>query len=66
MAKGVKGSGPTEDVPVRTTIIIRPSIIYKLKYIALHDKTSQTAILDGLAEDYIAKWEKKNGSIQMK
>ncbi len=65
MAKGIKGSGPTEDVPQRTSIIIKPSIIYKLKFIALKDKTSQTAIIDGLLADYVAKWEKKNGEISL-
>ncbi len=65
MAKGVKGSGPTEDVPQRTTIIIKPSIIYKLKFIALKDKTSQTAIIDSLLSDYVVKWEKKNGEVKL-
>jgi hypothetical protein len=66
MAKGIKGSGPTEDVPTRTTLIIRPSIIRKLKYIALADGTTQTAIIDGELTDYVAKWEKKNGPIPVK
>lgn len=65
MAKGIKGSGPTEDIPQRTTIIIKPSIIYKLKFIALKDKTTQTAIIDSIAAEYIAKWEKKNGDISV-
>jgi len=66
MAKGVKGSGPTEDVPTRTTFIIRPSIISKLKYIALMEQTTQTAIIDKLLADYIDKYEKKNGPIPIK
>lgn len=66
MAKGIKGSGPTEDVPVRTSLIVRPSVIQKLKYIALMDRSTQTAIIDGLLNEYIAKWEKKNGEIPVK
>lgn len=65
MAKGVKGSGPTEDMPVRTSFIIKPSIIRKLKRIALDDDTTQTAIVDKLLSEYILKWEKKNGEIKL-
>ena len=65
MAKGIKGSGPKEDVPIRTSMIIKPSIVRKLKIIAAHDNTTQTAIVDILASDYIAKWEKKNGAINI-
>lgn len=66
MAKGVKGSGPKEDVPARTSFILRPSLTSKLKYIAVVDQTTQTAIIDRLLSDYIEKWEKKNGEIPMK
>lgn len=66
MAKGIKGSGPKDDIPARTTFIIKPSITEKLKYIALIDKTTQTAILDKTLSNYIEKWEKKNGSINLK
>jgi|GEM_PF-4404670 len=66
MAKGVKGSGPTEDIPARTSFVIRPSITNKLKYIALMDQTTQTEIIGKLLTDYIEKWEKKNGAIPVK
>lgn len=66
MAKGVKGSGPKEDAPVRTSFIIKPSVTSKLKYIALIDRTTQTEIVDKLLTDYIDKWEKKNGPIPVK
>jgi hypothetical protein len=63
MAKGIKGSGPTDDIPARTTFIIRPSVTEKLKYIALMDKTTQTAIIDKLLSGFVERWEKKNGPI---
>lgn len=65
MAKGIKGSGEKEDAPARTTIFIRPSKINKLKLIALKEKSSITAIIDSLTDDYIAKYEKKNGEISI-
>lgn len=45
---------------------LRPEIIRKLKYAALIDQTTQTAILDKLLTDFIDKWEKKNGPIPLK
>ena len=66
MAKGIKGSGPTEDIPARTSYLLKPSKTQKLKHIAFVDGTTQTAILDQLLGDYIAKWEKKNGTIPLK
>lgn len=65
MAKGIKGSGPIEDIPIRTSMIIKPSIIRKLKIIVAHEATTQTAIVENLLSDYIAKYEKKNGEIKL-
>lgn len=65
MAKGVKGSSPTEDVPVRTSYNIRPSITLKMKYIALVEKTNVTALQEQLFTDFIRRWEKKNGEIKI-
>ena len=65
MAKGLKDSGPKEDIPVRTSYNIKPSITRKLKRIALEDDTNQTAIVDMLLSDFILKWEKKNGEIKI-
>lgn len=66
MAKGIKGSGEKKDAPARTTIFIRPSKIYKLKLIALNEKSSITAIIDTLTDEFIAKWEKKHGEVVKK
>lgn len=66
MAKGIKGSGPTEDKPIRTTFLIRPSLISKLKFIAFKDGTSQTAIIDKQLSEYVEKWEKKHGEAKLK
>lgn len=65
MAKGIKGSGVKEDIPIRTSMIIKPSLIRKLKYIALKDNVTQTAIVDSLVSGFIADWEKKNGEIKI-
>ena len=65
MAKGIKGSSPTEDIPVRTSFNIKPSITKNLKRIALEDNTNQTAILETALSEFIAKWEKKHPDIKL-
>ncbi len=65
MAKGVKGSSPTEDIPVRTSFIIKPSITRKLKRIALEDNTTQTAIVDKLLTDYITEWQRNHPKFKL-
>ena len=47
-------------------MIMRPSILKKIKYVALVDQTTQTAIVETLLNDYISKWEKKNGPVPVK
>lgn len=45
---------------------LNPEIIRKLKYVALMDQTTQTAILHKLLTDHVEKWEKKNGAIPVR
>ncbi|MDQ3844207.1 MAG: hypothetical protein M3342_09365 [Bacteroidota bacterium] len=63
MAKGRKGSSPTEDAPKRTSIVIRPSRWEKVKYIAFMEKREISEIIDELLDEAIKKYEKKNGEI---
>lgn len=51
---------------VKASFNIDPVIVRKLKKIAAAEETTQTDILAGLLNDYIAKWEKKNGPVPLK
>jgi predicted transcriptional regulator len=62
MAKGIKGSSP-KDKPIRTSFIISPVVSKKLNWIAFHSDRDKTSIVDEALNDYITRWEKKNGNI---
>lgn len=55
---------------VRTTLFIDPDLIFKLDRIASMDhinkgiKSSRTDKINEALEEYVAKWEKKNGPIK--
>lgn len=67
MAKGIKGSTPSEeDKPHKTTFIVDPALMKKVRYIALMDETEMTGIVKEALSDYVQKWEKKNGPIPVK
>jgi len=67
MAKGVKGSTPTNDnAPARTTYISTVGRLRKLKYMAFMEKTNATAIINESVDKAIAKYEKDNGPIPIK
>lgn len=51
---------------VKASFNIDPAIVRKLRIIAALDGSTQTEILNSLLNDYIAKWEKKNGPIPVK
>jgi hypothetical protein len=62
MAKGVKGSSPKEESkPKRTSFNIYPIVQKKIKTIAFTDDKDITMVVDEALNDYIRKWEKKNG-----
>lgn len=50
----------------RTTFIIPNSILKKIKYIALWDETLQQDIVAAALSEYISKWEKENGNINIR
>ncbi|HEV7333246.1 MAG TPA: hypothetical protein VGN63_19580 [Flavisolibacter sp.] len=67
MAKGVKGSTPTDlNRPERTTIISTHLRLEKLRYIAFMEKTDMTSIMNEQLDKVIAKYEKEHGEIPVK
>ena len=61
--KGRKNGNPNREN--RATFIVDREITRKLKYIALMDtKTYKTVVAEAL-QNYIEKWEKNNGSINL-
>jgi hypothetical protein len=67
MAKGVRGSSPREeDKPKRTTLIMQPAVLKKIKRIAFEEETEMTKIVDQALNDYITKYEKKHGPVPVK
>lgn len=67
MAKGVKGSTPTDlNRPVRTTVISTYTRQEKLRYIAFMEKTDMTSIINKAIDEVITKYEKKNGPVPVK
>jgi hypothetical protein len=65
MAK-VKKPAEVEEKTEPQTFRLRPTLLKKLKYIALMDDTTQTDIVDSSLSEFIAKWEKKNGPVPIK
>ena len=66
MAKGLKGSSLKKDAPKRTSLIIKPSTLEKIGYIAFKEKRDKTAIVDEALGEVIKRYEKKNGPIKIK
>lgn len=67
MAKGVRGSTPTDvNKPVKTTFNSTYRRMEKLRYIAFMGKTDMTAIINEQLDKVIAKYEKNNGEIPVK
>ena len=58
-----KESEPTKK---RNTFFFLPETTKKVKYIAFMDEKTQTGIIEEALNEYIAKWEKKNGPIPVK
>lgn len=65
MAKAIPNKD-TQDNKERTTVILRTNMIRNIKYIAFTDEKTQTDIMNEALEDYVAKWEKKNGPVPKK
>lgn len=49
----------------RATFIVKKDIVRKLKYISLKDTKTQKELIGGILSDYVAKWEKQNGIINI-
>ena len=50
----------------RTSFILHADTMKKIKYISLMDEKDITTSIDEALQDYISKWEKKNGPIPKK
>jgi hypothetical protein len=57
---GNESNQPTE---IRHTVIADSVAIDKVKYIAWQERKQLKKTIGEALEDYIAKWEKKNGAI---
>ncbi len=67
MAKGVKGSTPNEEnKSVKTSFIMDPLVMKKVRYMALMEEKEITAIVNNSLLESITKYEKKNGPIPEK
>ena len=68
MAKQTKASASPVNEQIgkeRTSIYIHPDLLKKLKFICYKDDTKQTTIIENSLNDYIERWEKKNGEIKL-
>lgn len=63
MAKNKRSEPEQKD---RGSLYLTPDAMWKLKYIALMDQTTQTSIIEEALTDYFNKWEKKNGPVPKK
>lgn len=69
MAKGTKkvddADGGKEETK-RTSFILRSILSKKLNYIKVMDNADITDMVDEALSEFVAKWEKKNGTIPVK
>ncbi|MDB5200579.1 MAG: hypothetical protein JWO92_2542 [Chitinophagaceae bacterium] len=49
----------------KTSLYFREGVLDKLKYISFMERKSQTDIFDEAFNEYISRWEKKNGPVQI-
>ena len=61
--KGRKNGNP--DRQNRATFIVDKDVTRKLKYIALMETRTYTAVVSEALQEYIDRWEKKNGEINL-
>lgn len=67
MAKGKKGSSPPEEnKPVKTSLVINPVVMKKIRYVALNEETEISQVVDEYLRLGLAQYEKKNGEIPVK
>ena len=50
-------------VKERTSMYLDPATVWGLKYVALMDAKTQTDIIQEALNEYLGKWEKKNGPV---
>lgn len=61
--KGRKNGNPNRQN--RATFIVDKDVTRKLKYIALMETRTYTAVVSEALQEYIDRWEKKNGEINL-
>jgi hypothetical protein len=65
MAKGVKGSTDPDNKPVRTSFVILPSTMKKIRFIALMEERDITSIVDEGLNVVIKRYEKAHGPVKL-
>lgn len=67
MAKQAKEKPQQEEAKsLKGAFLMRPTLLKKIKYIALVDDENQYDIVDAALSKHVAEWEKKNGEIKLK
>jgi hypothetical protein len=56
----------TGEIKERHTYFITPTLVRKIKIIAVQEGGSEASHVERAITDYITKWEKKNGEIKLK
>jgi hypothetical protein len=56
----------TEETKKRHTYFITPTLVRKVKYITVQEGGSEASHVEKAIQDYVSKWEKKNGIIPLK
>lgn len=50
----------------RTTLYMRGDVLKKIKFIALIEEQNQTETIDKALNEFVDRWEKKNGPLPIK
>ncbi len=64
MAK-TKTNDQSDEVKNRTSLYIKPSSHNKIKFISIKDSESPNALFEKGIDEFIERWEKKNGDISI-
>lgn len=56
----------TNDDKEKTSLYIQKDLMKSIKYISFYDEKTQTDILQEALQEYVTRWEKKNGAVPKK
>jgi hypothetical protein len=67
MAKGVRGSTPSEEnKPLKTSLVVQPVTMKKIRFIALMEEKEISSLVEEGFQEVIKRYEKKKGLIPVK